>query len=163
MTDALDPLRDLVFEREVDLPPHQLWRAWTTPELVKQWFTPAPWKTLACELDLRPGGAFRTVMRSPEGESFPQEGCILEVVPESRLVWTTALGPGFRPAVRPVPGPCVTVVLTFEPTATGTRYRAVLRHDDAEGREAHEAMGFQEGWGLAFEQLMAVLRGPRFS
>jgi uncharacterized protein YndB with AHSA1/START domain len=69
-----DPLLDLVLERVVDVPPELVWAAWTTPEHVTHWFTPAPWKTVTCEIDLRPGGMFRTVMRSPEGQDFPNVG-----------------------------------------------------------------------------------------
>jgi len=86
-----DPKLDLVFERIVDVPRELIWTAWTTPEQLKQWFTPAPWKTVDCEIDLRPGGLFRTVMRSPEGQEFPGVSCYLEIVENERLVWTNAL------------------------------------------------------------------------
>ena len=81
-----DPRTDLVFERIVEVPREKVWAAWTTPELLLQWFTPAPWKTIACEIDLRPGGAFRTTMLSPEGQEFPNSGCYLEVVKNEKLV-----------------------------------------------------------------------------
>ena len=80
MTQTPDPRFDLVLERVVDVPRELVWKAWTTPEILMRWFTPAPWSTIACELDLRPGGIFHTVMRSPEGEDFPNAGCVLEVV-----------------------------------------------------------------------------------
>ena len=51
----------------MDVPRELVWLAWTTPEHVKQWFTPAPWTTVDCEIDLRPGGIFRTVMRFHQG------------------------------------------------------------------------------------------------
>lgn len=70
-----DPRLDLVIERIVDVPPELVWKAWTSPEHLKPWFTPVPWKTVDCEIDLRPGGMFRTVMRSPEGQEFPNVGC----------------------------------------------------------------------------------------
>ncbi len=88
---------DLQLEREVDVPPEAVWAAWTQPDQLVKWFTPAPWTTAECQIDLRPGGMFRTVMRSPEGEDFPNVGCYLEVVPYERLVWTSALAPGYRP------------------------------------------------------------------
>ena len=97
-----DPKLDLVLERVVPVPRERVWSAWTTPEHVKQWFTPAPWTTVDCEIDLRPGGIFRTVMRSPEGEEFPNLGCYLEIIPNEKLVWTNALAPGFRP-IPPLP------------------------------------------------------------
>src|SRR5262245_26883143 len=88
---APDPHLDLVLERVVDVAPELVWAAWTEPEHLKKWFTPDPWQTVDCEIDLRPGGIFRTVMRSPEGKNFPNVGCYLEVVPNQKLVWTGAL------------------------------------------------------------------------
>jgi len=71
----LDPKLDLVRERIVDVPRELVWLAWTSPEHVKKWFTPAPWTTVDCEIDLRPEGIFRTVMRSPEGQDSNNIGC----------------------------------------------------------------------------------------
>jgi len=83
-----DPRLDLVLERVVDVPRELVWRAWTRPEDLMPWFTPRPWTTLACEIDLRPGGIFSTVMRSPEGTEFRNVGCYLEVIPNEKLVFT---------------------------------------------------------------------------
>lgn len=149
---------DLVFERIVDLPPEAIWRAWTTPALITQWFTPAPWETIASEIDLRPGGRFYTVMRSPEGQSFPHEGCYLAVEPCRRLVWTNALGPDFRPANTSAGGPIITAEITLTPEANGTRYHALARHATEADCQAHAAMGFEEGWGKALDQLVAVMK-----
>src|SRR3954469_11177993 len=93
ITHKPDPTLDLVLERVVDVPPSLVWAAWTTPEYVKKWFTPAPWQTVDCEIDLRPGGIFRTAMRSPEGQEFPNTGCYLEMIENEKLVWTAALKP----------------------------------------------------------------------
>jgi uncharacterized protein YndB with AHSA1/START domain len=153
-----DPDLDLLLEREVDVAPEAVWAAWTRPEQVVKWFTPAPWQTVDCEIDLRPGGVFRTVMRSPEGEDFPNVGCYLEVVPVERLVWTTALAPGYRPLAEPAGGLLLTAVISLEPTATGTLYRALAIHPDADTRERHDAMGFQEGWGAALSQLVDMVK-----
>ena len=65
---------DLVLERVVDVSPELVWMAWTQPEHLKKWFTPAPWTTVECVIDLRPGGEFRTVMKSPEGALYPNSG-----------------------------------------------------------------------------------------
>ena len=152
---------DLVLERVIDLPPERIWAAWTQRDLFLQWFTPAPWRTVDAELDLRPGGIMRTVMRSPEGEEFPGTGCVLDVVEHRRLVWTSALGPGFRPQPAPQTGQdafLFTAIITLAPEGSGTRYRAVAVHADAAGRDAHAAMGFHEGWGAALDQLVALLQ-----
>ena len=111
-----DPTLDLVLEREIDVPVELVWEAWTTPDSIKEWFCPKPWSVSSCEIDLRPGGKFNTVMRSPEGQEFPNSGCYLEVVPNQRLVFTDTLLPGFRPA----PKPFFTAALLLAPTATGT-------------------------------------------
>lgn len=157
-----DPARDLVLERVVDVPPERVWAAWTTPALLKQWFTPAPWTTPHCELDLRPGGVFRTVMRSPDGQEFDNTGCVLEVVPGEKFVWTGALGPGYRPRgadeLRDVPF-LFTAVITVEPDGNGgTRYTALAIHGDPGASARHAEMGFHQGWGAAFDQLVALAR-----
>jgi uncharacterized protein YndB with AHSA1/START domain len=155
-----DPKLDLVLERIVDVPRELVWAAWTTPAHLMQWFTPVPWKTVECEIDLRPGGIFRTVMQSPEGEKFPNLGCYLEIIKNERLVWTDRLEPGFRPArkssVHGLSG--FTAVISMEAHGKGTRYTAIVIHKDAEDRKIHEEMGFHDGWGKATEQLVEVAR-----
>ena len=157
-----DPKLDLVLERIVDVSPELVWMAWTRPEHLKKWFTPAPWTTVDCEIDLKPGGMFRTVMRSPEGQEFPNLGCFLEVVPNRKLVWTGALEPGYRPA-RPNPNVpfYFTAFILMEPHGKGTRYQAIVLHADEEGRKKHDAMGFQTGWGKALDQLVEHMKTAR--
>jgi uncharacterized protein YndB with AHSA1/START domain len=145
-----DPELDLVLERVVPVSPKLMWAAWTKPEHLKQWFAPAPWTVSECRIDLRPGGGCSTVMRSPEGQDFPSEGCYLEIVPEKKLVFTDALLAGFRPAENPF----FTAVITFEPHGEGTRYIARAMHQNAENRRKHEDMGFHIGWGKCLDQLV---------
>jgi uncharacterized protein YndB with AHSA1/START domain len=155
----VDPKLDLVLERTVEVPPELVWMAWTVPEHLKPWFTPAPWTTPECEIDLKPGGRFRTVMRSPEGQTFDNVGCYLEIVPHRRLVWTDALAPGFRPAATAPHLPFrFTAAILLEPSGKGTRYTAHVMHADPESRAKHEAMGFATGWGKALEQLVAYVK-----
>lgn len=159
----IDPKLDLVLERVVDVPPDLVWMAWTQPEHVKRWFTPVPWKTVECEIDLRPGGRFYTVMRSPEGQDFPNVGCYLEVVPNRKLVWTDALEAGFRPTRAAAHlGFRFTASLLLEPHgAGGTKYTAIAMHGTEDARAKHDAMGFQDGWGKALEQLVAHVKTVR--
>jgi len=158
-----DAKLDLVLERIVDVPRELVWKAWTTPEQILQWFTPVPWKTIECELDLRPGGRFMTVMQSPEGENYPNEGCYLEVVENEKLVWTSALGPGYRPLPIPTGETCgafhFTAVISLEPHGAGTKYTALVIHGDEAARKKHEEMGFHDGWGTALDQLVAFVKG----
>jgi uncharacterized protein YndB with AHSA1/START domain len=145
-----DPTLDLVLERDIDVPRDLVWAAWTTPEHLMKWFVPAPWSMADCVVDLRPGGVFRTVMRSPEGTEYPSDGCFLEVVPKQRLVFTDTLLPGYRPA----PEPFFTAIVEMRDSGAGTRYVATALHRDQEGRARHESMGFAEGWGAALDQLV---------
>jgi uncharacterized protein YndB with AHSA1/START domain len=151
-----DPDLDLVLEREVDVPPRLVWAAWTQPERLKRWFAPAPFTTQECEIDLRPGGLFRTVMQSPDGERFEGAGCYVDVVEDQRLVWTSALGSGYRPSVSE--DLAFTAIISLEPTPSGTRYTAVAMHSDAATRTRHADMGFHEGWGAALDQLVTVAK-----
>lgn len=150
-----DPKLDLVLERNIDVPRELVWKAWTEPEHLKAWFCPKPWRLAECELDLRPGGIFRSVMQGPNGEQQEGTGCFLEVAPLERLVWTDALRPGYRPASNPF----MTGVLLLEPRGKGTRYTAIAIHKDETIRKQHEEMGFYDGWGKALEQLIAHVKG----
>ncbi|MFN4274896.1 MAG: SRPBCC family protein [Ferrovibrio sp.] len=151
---TIDPKLDLVLEREIDVPPALVWKVWTQPEHLKHWFVPKPWSVTDCEIDLRPGGIFRTTMRSPEGQEFPNLGCYLEIVPQQRLVFTDALLPGFRPAEKPF----FTAILSLTPQGSGTRYTAIAIHRDEAGRKQHEEMGFEHGWGTVVTQMVEYIK-----
>lgn len=158
-----DTKLDLQQLRDIDVPVADVWRAWTSPEVLKQWFCPRPWKVVECEIDLRPGGLFRTVMQSPEGQDMPANaGTYLVVEPEKRLVWTNALGPGYRPnppADDQQPGFVFVVDLRLEAKPDGgTRYHARVMHATEAAREAHAAMGFEAGWNTALDQLVTLMK-----
>jgi len=156
-TYAPNPDLDLVLERTVDVAPELVWKAWTTPELIVQWFTPKPWSTKSCEIDLQPGGKFNTTMRSPDGEEYPNTGCLLVVEEGSTLVFTSSLGPGFRPQIAEEGFP-FTAVISIEPAGSGTKYTATAIHADASAKKQHEGMGFIDGWGTALDQLVEVAK-----
>jgi uncharacterized protein YndB with AHSA1/START domain len=149
-----DPKLDLVLEREIDVPVELVWKAWTTPAHLRHWFVPKPWTITDCELDLRPGGVFRTTMRSPEGQEFPNLGCYLEVVPNERLIFTDTLLPGFRPS----PKPFFTAALLLERKGSGTRYTAIAIHGNEDTRKQHEEMGFHDGWGTVVGQTVEFIK-----
>jgi len=145
--------RDLILSRVIDAPREQVFKAWTDPALLTQWFTPAPWTTSAAETDVRPGGSNLIVMRSPEGTEFPNRGVYLEVVENQRLVFTNAYTRAWEPSEKPF----ITVVLTFEDEGGKTMYTARVRHWTVADREAHEKMGFHQGWAICAEQLAALV------
>lgn len=147
--------QDLVLTRLIDAPAATLYRCWTDPELMKQWFVPKPWTIARVDLDLRPGGGSLVVMRDPEGKEYPNTGVYLEVVPERKLVFTDAYTAGWVPTEKPF----MTAIVTFEPEGEGgrqTRYTAIARHWTEEARKQHEAMGFHTGWGICADQLAAL-------
>ena len=157
MTDVIEAKpqsdRELVLCRLIYAPRKNVFRAWTDPELLKKWFAPLPWTTSAATLDVRPGGASMIVMRSPEGNDFPNPGIYLEVVANERLVVTDAYTKAWEPSSKPF----MTAILTFEDAGGGrTKYTARVLHWSVEDRTAHEKMGFHAGWGQCADQLEAV-------
>lgn len=141
---------DLVITRDIAVAPATLYRCWTEPALIKQWFAPKPWTTPHAESDVRAGGASLVVMRGPDGKDFPNPAVYLEVVPNQRIVATDAYTKAWEPSAKPF----MTLILTFEDLGGGTtRYTARARHWNQADRDAHEKMGFHEGWGKCTDQL----------
>lgn len=153
-----DPKLDLVLERHLDITPEQAWKGWTTPELMYKWFCPEPWKVIEAKVDPRPGGIFFTVMQSPEGETFPGEGCILEAIPNKKLVWTSTLLADYRPATLGKDDMAFTAEIYLESDNGGTKYTAIAKHGSVESKLDHEAMGFQEGWNICADQLVELMQ-----
>lgn len=141
--------RELVLDRLIDAPRAAVWRCWTEPQLLVQWFTPAPWSTKSADVDLRPGGRFNTVMQDPDGNTHPNSGICLDVVAGEKLVFTDAMTEGFAPSGNPF----MVATLTFSDEGNATRYRAVVRHFSEESKLKHEEMGFHPGWNAAADQL----------
>lgn len=157
-----DPKLDLTFTRVVDEAPELVWRAWTVPEHFMRWFCPRPWYVSECDIDLRPGGLFGMVMRGPNGERFNIVDTYLDVVPNERLVWTSTMGPGFRPNPAKTEDPAddfpFTAVITLEPSGKGTKYTATMIHGDESSARKHESLGFYDAWGKMVDQLVESLR-----
>jgi uncharacterized protein YndB with AHSA1/START domain len=146
---------DLSIQRTLQAPRAALWRCWTDPALLPQWWCPRPWTTELRAFELRPGGAFHTVMRGPEPEGGTSDnpGCFLEVLPLERLVFTSMLLGGWRPATPWMP---MTAVIAFADEGPHTRYSATCLHPDAATRDRHAAMGFHGGWNTCIDQLQAL-------
>jgi uncharacterized protein YndB with AHSA1/START domain len=145
--------RELMLTRLIDAPREKVYRAWTDPQLLKQWFAPLPYTTPVAELDVRPGGSAFIVMRGPDGKDLPNHGVYLEVVPNQRLVSTDAYVKAWEPSEKPF----MTLILTFEAEGGKTRYTARARHWTVADRETHEKMGFHQGWGICTDQLTALV------
>lgn len=147
--------RELILERVLNATPDKLYRCWTEPALIVQWFTPPPFKTTRAVLDVRAGGSSCVTMQSPDGQEFPNPGVYLEVVPNRKIVFTDAFTAAWEPSGKPF----FTGILTFEDLGNGqTKYTARARHWTVADCEAHAKMGFHEGWGVATSQLEALAR-----
>ena len=156
MTADTDTLaaRTLVLQRTLDATPAEIYRAWTTPVLLQRWFAPRPYRTTACRIDPRPGGLFETTMEGPDGVANTYGGVFLEVLPNERFTYTDALLPGWLPTGKAF----MVVTVALSPTGDEkTQYTITVRHWTAEDRDAHAAMGFEAGWGMAADQLAEVL------
>jgi len=153
---AMNPKLDFAIERIIDAPVHLVWEALTKPEHLKEWYMPRAWGRVSdCELDVRPGGIFR-INIAVEGQEIPNLGCFLEVVPMERLVWTSMLFPGYRPAVfDDIP---ITAIVTMETAGTGTRYVFTALHRDEADLEKNRSSGFQQGTEIAVDQLVAHVK-----
>jgi uncharacterized protein YndB with AHSA1/START domain len=151
----VNPDLDLVLERIIRAPRATVWRAWTTPSRLEQWWVPAPSRCRVDRLGLRPGGAFVTRL-SDDGAEFVShlDACFLAVDELERIVFTTAVDSAWRPAG---PAPVLmTATITLNDHPDGTDYRIVVKHGDPEARAHHEKLGFAEGWGTVTGQLAAL-------
>ncbi|MEO8563756.1 MAG: SRPBCC domain-containing protein [bacterium] len=156
---TINPQLDFALERFIDAPKHLVWEALTKPEHLKEWYMPKPWGRVShCELDVRPGGIFRIDIAT-EGQDTPNLGCVLEVIPLERLVWTSMLFPGYRPAVfDDVP---ITAIATMETVGTGTRYVFTALHRDEADFETNKTSGFLEGTEIALDQFVAHVQSMK--
>lgn len=146
---------DLEIVRVLAAPRAKVWRAWSRPDLVKEWWCPRPWQTEVKAFDFRSGGAFHTYMTGPDGGASDNPGVFLDVVPMERIVWTSALVAGWRPGS---PWLAMTGVFLLADEGSGTRYTArCLHRDDADCRK-HEELGFFDGWNATIGQLEAFAR-----
>ncbi len=151
---SFNPKLDFAIERFIDAPRRLVWEALTRPEHLKEWYMPKPWGRVSrTEMDVRPGGIFSIDIATADGHEFPNLGCFLEVLPMQRLVWTSMLFPGYRPAVfDDVP---ITAIVTMESVGTGTRYVFTALHRDEADCEKNRTSGWQEGTEIALDQLVA--------
>ncbi len=150
------PSHELKIDLILDATKEKLYRGWTEPELLKQWFAPRPWTTPSAVMDVRPGGASLITMMSPDGQQFPNQGQYLDVTPNRRLVFTDAFTGNWAPKDG---APFFVAEITFEEAGPGrTKYTATARHWTAEAKAQHEQMGFAPGWTQCARQLEDLAR-----
>lgn len=155
---SIDPRLDLTLQRVIRAPRSAIWRAWTEPTQLQQWWVPAPTASRIDQLDVQPGGGFVSSM-SDDGQAFvPHTDSIFLVTePETRLVFTNAVNSAWRPAA---PAPvAMTAEITLADHPEGTDYRVVVRHGDPADRDRHERLGFFDGWRSVTSALAALVEG----
>ena len=150
---AFNPKLDFAIERVIDAPPRLVWEALTKPEHLKAWYMPKPWGRVArAEMDVRPGGIFSIDIAVGDGPAASNLGCILEAVPMERLVWTSMLFPGYRPAVfDDIP---ITAIITMKAEGTGTRYVFTALHRNEADLKTDMESGFHKGTEIAIDQFV---------
>jgi uncharacterized protein YndB with AHSA1/START domain len=160
--------KDFVISHVFAAPRPLVWQAWTEPGHLAQWWGPRDFTNPICEMDVRPGGAHRIVMRSPEGTDYPITGVFREVVPPERLVmtmdcsghpqaWHDQVNPSRRKGeANPVLDMVQTV--TFDELNGKTRLTVRTRFASAAIRDAMLKMGMTEGWSQSLERLTALLK-----
>jgi uncharacterized protein YndB with AHSA1/START domain len=150
---ALNPKLDFAIERFIDAPPRLVWEALTKPEHLKEWYMPREWGRVArAEMDLRPGGIFSIDIAVGDGREVPNVGCVIEAIPEQRLIWTSMLFPGYRPAVfDDIP---ITAIMTMQSEGKGTRYTFTALHRNEADLENNKTSGFYQGTQIAIDQFV---------
>ena len=159
-TTTLDPKLDFAIERSIDAPVKLVWEALTKPEHIREWYMPKAWgRVVRSEMELRPGGKFSIDIAVGDGREVPNLGCVLEVVPHERLVWTSMLFPDYRPAVfDDIP---ITAIVTMESVGKGTRYVFTALHRSAADLETNRTSGFYEGSVIAVDQMVQHVVGMK--
>jgi uncharacterized protein YndB with AHSA1/START domain len=136
--------RTLIIERVFKASPEKVFKAWTDPAILVKWWGPEGFETPDLKMDVRQGGAYRTVMLSPKGDSHVASGVYREIAPPRRLVmtWAWEKPDGTR-------GHETEIVLTFEPAPGGTKMRMVQKlFQDGADRDGHNS-----GWASSFNDL----------
>ena len=149
--------REIVITRVFRAPRELVFKAWTDPKHVAQWWGPKGFTTRVTELDLRLGGKWRYVMIGPDGTEYPAKGVFREIVPLERIVASDEFDEGFEKVMNAdLPRGMVTTAV-FEDLGTNTKLTLRIMHESAEDRRKHEEMGVIEGWNSSFDCLDELL------
>jgi uncharacterized protein YndB with AHSA1/START domain len=140
----------VVITRVFDAPRRLVFEAMTRPEHVSRWYGPHGFEVVSCEIDLRPGGAYRFVQRAPDGNDYAFRGVYREVVPPARLVSTWIF--------EMMPDKETLVTMTLEERGGKTTLTSTMRFPTVEDRDAYLGAGAAVGASESMERLDEVLR-----
>ncbi len=149
MTLSLPSDREIVLTRAFDAPRELVFEAHSKPEHLRQWWGPRRYDVTVCEIDFRPGGAWRMAHRGPDGEEFGFHGEYREIVPPEKIVWTFE----FEGA----PGNVSVETATFEERDGKTVVTASALYDSPEARDAMLQSGMEGGAAETYDRLEEYL------
>ena len=154
---AGDADKQIVITRVFDAPRELVWKVWTDPEHIAQWWGPRGFTTTVTAMDLRPGGKWRYIMHGPDGNDYPVNGVFKEVVPHERIVTTDEFDDGFGEKMGiDLPKGIVATAL-FEDLGKQTKLTLIVSHATVEDRKKHEAMGVVGGWNSSLDCMVDYL------
>jgi uncharacterized protein YndB with AHSA1/START domain len=159
--------RDFVITRVFDAPREIVFRAWTDPKHLAQWWGPRIFTTHIYKMDVRPGGAYRIAMRGSDGVEYPIKGAYREIVKPERLVMTMDVSEhpaAWHDLVKPNrrkdetnPAGEMLMTATFDQVGEKTRLTVRVRLISTEIRDAMLKMGMTEGWSESLDRLQEVV------
>lgn len=144
---------EIVITRIFNAPRELVFKVWTDPAHVAQWWGPKGFTTTVTELDLHPGGKWRYVMRGPDGTEYPVKGVFREIVPPERIVTSDEFDQGFEKVMNTDLPSGIVMTAVFEDLVGKTKLTLQIIHPTAEDRRKHEEMGVVAGWNSSFDYL----------
>jgi uncharacterized protein YndB with AHSA1/START domain len=141
--------REIVFTRVFDAPRELVYKAYTDPELVPKWWGQRGSTTIVDTMDVRPGGKWRYIQRSPDGAEYAFSGEYREVVPPERLVYTFEF--------EPMPGHVTVDVITLEEVDGKTTLTNTSYYDSVEDRDGMLSSGMEAGAAESMDRLAELL------
>lgn len=145
----------LTITRVFAAPRTLVWKMFSEPFHLAQWWGPQGFSNPVCELDFRVGGHWHHVMRGPDGREYPTDSTFVEIVPPERIVYRNAAPRGEVWGDNPPPS--FKRTLTFTEQDGRTTLTLFAEFDDMDGREAAARRGFVEGTLESYDRLAAHL------
>ncbi|NJR61977.1 MAG: hypothetical protein HC769_26000 [Cyanobacteria bacterium CRU_2_1] len=145
--------REIMITRIFNAPRELVFKAWTEPKHIEQWWGPQGFTTRVTEMDLRPGGQWRYVMIAPDGTEYPAKGVFREIVPPERIVTSDEFDQGIEKVLDADLPQGMVLTILFEDLAGKTKLTIQIVHDSADDRRKHEEMGVIAGWNSSFDCL----------
>jgi uncharacterized protein YndB with AHSA1/START domain len=141
--------RELVMTRTFDAPRQKVFDAWTRPEQPPRWMLgPEGWTMPVCEIDLRPGGAWRFVWRMADGTEMAMQGVYREIAPPERLVSTESWGGDWSDTLN---------TLTLSEAGGRTTAVVTILYPSTEAREKALGTGMPKGVAVSYDRLARML------